>query len=68
MYQRIMYLFGKKKIPISGAVLGAVAGYLYYYFVGCSTGTCAITSRPFSSSIHGAVMGYLLLSVFEKNK
>jgi hypothetical protein len=57
-----------KKIMVSliGAFLGGVAGYLYYYFIGCSTGSCAITSRPFNSIIYGAIMGYLLASVFEK--
>ncbi|MPS73415.1 MAG: hypothetical protein DI622_01165 [Chryseobacterium sp.] len=57
-----------KKIMVSliGAFLGGVAGYLYYYFIGCSTGSCTITSRPFNSIIYGAIMGYLLASVFEK--
>ncbi|SDG35130.1 hypothetical protein SAMN05421825_3126 [Epilithonimonas hungarica] len=57
-----------KKIMVSliGAFLGGVAGYLYYYFIGCSTGSCTITSRPFNSITYGAIMGYLLASVFEK--
>lgn len=53
-------------VSLIGAFLGGVAGYLYYYFIGCSTGSCAITSRPFNSIIYGAIMGYLLASVFEK--
>ncbi len=48
-----------------GALVGAIAGYLYYYLIGCSTGSCAITSNPFNSSIYGLVMGYLLVSVFD---
>ena len=38
----------KKAILITGTgiIIGAVAGYLYYHFVGCSSGTCAITSKP----------------------
>ena len=51
-----------------GIVLGALAGYLYYQFVGCNSGTCSISSSPINSTIYGAVMGYLLLSLFEKNK
>ena len=26
-----------------GAALGALGGYLYWYFVGCADGTCPIT-------------------------
>jgi phage shock protein E len=51
-----------------GTVLGALAGYLYYHQVGCNGGTCPITSRPFNSTLFGAVMGGLLLSTFKKDK
>lgn len=61
-----MKILTKKSIPsLIGALVGAIAGYLYYYFIGCSTGSCAITSKPFNSSIYGLVMGYLLISVFD---
>ena len=61
-----MKILGKKRVPsLIGALVGAIAGYLYYYFIGCSTGSCAITSNPFNSSIYGLVMGYLLISVFD---
>lgn len=36
---------------------GGVVGYLYYRLIGCSSGACAITSRPVPSIIYGAVMG-----------
>ncbi len=49
---------------IIGGAAGAVIGYLYYRFVGCSTGTCPITSNPLISTIYGAVMGLLLAGVF----
>ena len=39
-------------------------GYLYWRYVGCTTGTCPITSSPVNSSIWGAAMGGLLLSSF----
>ncbi|MBL0018556.1 MAG: hypothetical protein IPP17_19495 [Bacteroidetes bacterium] len=47
-----------------GVALGAVGGYLYYHFVGCASGSCAITSSPVNSTLYGAVMGGLLLSIF----
>jgi hypothetical protein len=49
-----------------GALLGAVGGYAYWYYIGCMSGSCAITSSPINSSLYGAVMGGLLLSIFEK--
>jgi len=56
----------KRLVSLIGVFAGGVAGYLYYYFIGCSTGSCAITSRPLSSIIYGVIMGYLVVSVFEK--
>jgi hypothetical protein len=43
-----------------GAVVGAVAGFAYYRFVGCATGSCPITSNPWISTGYGAVLGALL--------
>ncbi len=51
---------------ISGALLGAAAGYIYWKQVGCVSGTCAITSKPLNSIIYGAVLGSLLLGLFKK--
>lgn len=60
-----MALLNKYKFYIAGAVLGAIGGYLYYYFVGCASGTCAITSNPLNSTVYGAIMGSLLLSMLD---
>ena len=57
----------KHKLTIIGIFVGAIAGYAYYHFVGCSSGTCAITSKPFNSTLYGAVMGGLLFSSFKTN-
>ncbi|AZZ58846.1 DUF6132 family protein [Riemerella anatipestifer] len=56
----------KHKLSIIGAIIGAISGYLYWKFVGCSTGTCAITSKPINSTLYGGVMGALFLSLFKK--
>lgn len=58
----------KYKLGFIGIVLGGILGYAYYHFIGCNTGTCAITSKPINSSVYGMVMGYLILSTFEKTK
>ncbi|MEG0038298.1 MULTISPECIES: DUF6132 family protein [Bacteroides] len=55
-------------LPLVGGVVGALAGYLYYVFVGCNSGSCPITSSPVMSIIWGAVMGALLFSMFDKKK
>ena len=42
-----MLSFIKQHIKtIIGIAFGAVAGFLYWNFIGCSSGTCAITSKP----------------------
>lgn len=46
---------------VLAATAGTIAGYAYYHFIGCASGTCAITSNPYISSIYGAVMGLLLV-------
>jgi hypothetical protein len=51
---------------IIGALICALVGFLYWKFVGCASGTCAITSSPINSSIYGALMGSLLFSIFKK--
>jgi len=42
-----------------GLLVGAAAGYLYYYFWGCN-GTCPITSSPVKTVLVGAAMGGLV--------
>ncbi|MBT3299506.1 MAG: hypothetical protein HN657_07275 [Candidatus Marinimicrobia bacterium] len=42
-----------------GSVVGASLGFAYYYFIGCNTGTCAITGNPIISTSYGALMGFV---------
>ena len=58
--------FSKYKFELAGIILGAIAGWCYWYFVGCSSGSCLITSSPLNSAAYGAMMGALLLSIFKK--
>ena len=46
---------------LSGLVVGAILGYLYYYYIGCASGTCAITSNPYNSTAYGAMMGLVFM-------
>lgn len=43
---------------------GGLMGLGYYYLVGCSTGTCVITSSPLTSMAYMALVGWLLSGVF----
>ena len=53
------------KWTLIGVVLGAAGGYAYYYFIGCNSGSCAITSSPINSTIYGAIMGGLLFNIIQ---
>jgi phage shock protein E len=53
------------KWTLIGVVLGAAGGYAYYYFVGCNSGSCAITSSPINSTIYGTIMGGLLFNIIQ---
>ena len=47
---------------VIGALLGAGLGFAYYKFIGCSSGTCPLTSHPVIASLYGAVIGSLIAS------
>ena len=55
-------------LSLSGIILGAAGGFMYYYFIGCRTGTCPITSSPWISMLWGASVGYLVFDMFRKKK
>lgn len=48
-------------IRILVALAGGTAGYVYYHYVGCITGTCPITSNPILSIGYGAMIGLVLV-------
>ena len=64
----ILDLIKKYKLQLIGIVVGAVAGYLYYFFIGCSNGTCIISSNPLVSVPYGALLGFLLVGSFSKKE
>ena len=46
-----------------GLLFGIFAGFGYWYFIGCNTGTCPITSIWYNTSAYGGLMGGLLGSM-----
>lgn len=57
--------FDESKTKIDSISI-AIAGYLYWRYVGCSTGTCPITASPINSSIYGTIMGILAGELFKR--
>ena len=60
--------FKNNALYLIGALAGAIAGYGYWQQVGCSSGTCMITSKPLNSTVYGAIMGALVFGLFKKEK
>jgi hypothetical protein len=65
----------KNLIVIIFTITGAAAGFLYWKFVGCKTGTCPIKSIWYMTTLWGLVFGYLtgsivrdMLAKFNDNK
>jgi hypothetical protein len=54
----------KRVLPV---LVGAILGYSYYHFIGCNSGSCAITSNPYISTVYGAFLG-LVLAIPSKKK
>jgi hypothetical protein len=52
---------------IGATALGAIGGFAYYTFIGCTSGTCPITSNPWISTAYGALIG-IVLTIESKNK
>lgn len=59
-------LINDNKLYLIGAAIGTIAGYFYWQQIGCSTGSCSITSKPLNSSLYGALMGALVFGIFKK--
>ena len=59
-------LLSKYKLELSGLIIGAIAGWCYWYFLGCASGNCPITSNPLHSTIYGALVGSIAFSLLKK--
>ncbi|MBW7890303.1 MAG: hypothetical protein H3C48_04605 [Chitinophagaceae bacterium] len=57
----------RNKLWLIGALAGGVGGFLYWKWIGCNSGSCAITSSPRNSTLYFGVMGALFFSMLKKN-
>ena len=65
----------KKRCKLTGILraialplVGSAGGWLYYRYVGCATGTCAVTSSPWLSTGFGCVLGSLLYTALRPDR
>lgn len=56
----------RHKWKFIGTTLGFIAGYLYWYFIGCTSGSCPIQSHWYTSAFYGAFLGYLFSDIKRK--
>lgn len=46
--------------PFFAVLAGGALGFAYYYFVGCQSGSCPMTSTPYGSILTGGLLGFLV--------
>lgn len=64
------YVNARRYMMIIGAftIAGVLGGFAYYSEIGCTTGSCAITSNPYMSMVWGGAMGFLIPDFFIKKQ
>ncbi|OFX84319.1 MAG: hypothetical protein A2W99_00950 [Bacteroidetes bacterium GWF2_33_16] len=55
----------KHKFSLLFLVPGIIAGYLYWRYVGCLSGTCPITSNWHSMVLFGGLIGYFVGDIID---
>lgn len=58
-----------KNVPILlSLVPGSLAGWFYWKYIGCSSGTCYIQSNAYRMAFYGAFLGALIYYSFKPAK
>ena len=50
----------KNKWPVLLGIAGAIGGFLYWRFIGCTSGSCPIKSVWYWSTLWGGAFGFLI--------
>lgn len=58
----------KFKFEIIGAIIGFIGGFIYWYYVGCVSGTCPIKSNWYTMAPYGMLFGILLGGIIKPRK
>ncbi len=56
----------KYRTQVIFTLIGGIAGIGYWHFVGCSSGTCPITSHWYTMGSYGTAMGFLAGELIKK--
>ena len=51
-----------------GTVIGGGLGFAYYYFIGCTSGSCPLTSNWHITTLYGASVGLAMTFPSKKKK
>jgi hypothetical protein len=54
-------------INLSGIVVGALAGFIYFKQIGCLSGDCPITSKAYLTILWGALIGFLIADIISQS-
>jgi hypothetical protein len=63
-----MLFYAQRRRRILFTIIGSAAGYAYYHYIGCFSGTCPITGNPWISTVYGALAGFLLSAPGKKQE
>jgi hypothetical protein len=61
---RLKVLVKKYILTIILTVVGLVGGFMYWKFIGCASGTCAIKSNMLLMTVYGGLIGGLFGNIF----
>jgi hypothetical protein len=62
---KIKSLIKKHKLSLIGLILGGIAGYLYWYYVGCLSGTCPLKQLWYYDALLGALIGWVIADLIQ---
>jgi hypothetical protein len=55
--------FSRYKLHLLFILIGIVAGYIYWYYIGCQSGTCPLTSIWYYHAGIGGLGGYIMADI-----
>ena len=58
----------QNKVALIMLIPGAIGGYLYWRYIGCTTGSCPITSVWYTSSLYGVILGFVLGNLVDERR
>jgi hypothetical protein len=64
----MLQLVVQYKWSLIGVLLGAIGGYLYWFHIGCLSGTCPLKSQWPYTTAYGGLLGYTVLSFIDQRK